>query len=107
MDPEAMPLRDFATPDPTSVPSSIVRPPIEASNFQFNLGLITLFQQEQFGGSPFENPNTHISSFLQKCDTIKMNGVSNDAIRLRLFPFSLRDKAKLWLLNSNANSFTT
>ena len=36
-----------------------------------------------------------------------MNGVSNDAIRLRLFPFSLKDKAKSWLLNSNANSYTT
>jgi len=49
----------------------------------------------------------HISLFLEKCDTIKMNRVSNDAIRLRLFPFSLKDKAKSWLLNSSANSFTT
>ena len=54
-----------------------------------------------------ENPNNHIASFFEKCDTIKMNEVSNDAIRLRLFPFSLKDKAKSWLLNSNANSFTT
>jgi len=54
-----------------------------------------------------ENPNNHIASFLEKCHTIKMNGVSNDAIRLRLFPFSLKDKAKYWLLNLNANSFTT
>jgi len=107
MDPETTTLRDFTTSDPIFVPSSIVRPPIEANNFQFNLGLIMLFQQEQFGGSPIENPNTHISSFLEKCDTIKMNGVSNDAIRFRLFPFSLTDKAKSWLLNSNANSFTT
>ena len=107
MYPETTPLRGFAMPGPNSVPSSIVRPPIEANNFQFNLGLITLFQQEQFGGSPFENSNTHISSFLKKCDTIKMNAVSNDVIHLRLFPFSLKDKAKSWLLNSNANSFTT
>jgi len=88
MDPETTPLRDFAISDPNYVPSSIVRPPIEANNFEFNPGLITLFQQEQFGGSSFENPNTHISSFLEKWDTIKMNGVSNDTIRLRvsLFP---------------------
>jgi len=107
MDPETTPLRDFTTPDPNFMPSSIMRPPIEANNFQFNPRLVTLFQQEQFGGSPFENPNTHISSYLEKCDTIEMNGFSNDAIRLRLFPFSLKDKAKSWLLNSNANSFTT
>ena len=50
-----------------------------------------------------KNPNNHIASFLEKCDNIKMYGVSNDAIRLRLFPFSLNDKVKSWILNSNAN----
>ncbi|XP_071916278.1 uncharacterized protein [Coffea arabica] len=36
-----------------------------------------------------------------------MNGVSDEAIRLRLFPFSLRDKAKLWLHSHAPNTFTT
>ena len=36
-----------------------------------------------------------------------MNGVSEDAIRLRLFPFSLRDKAKIWLHSHARNTFTT
>jgi len=54
-----------------------------------------------------QNPNNHITSFLEKCDTIKMNRVSNDAIQLRLFPFSLKDKAKSWILNSIADLFTT
>jgi len=66
MDPVTTPLRDFAMSDPNSVPSSILRPPTEANNSQFNLGLITLFQQEQFGGYPLENPNTHVSQFLDK-----------------------------------------
>jgi len=87
MDHTTMPLRDFVMLDPKSITSSIVRRPIEVNNFQLNPRLITLFQQEQFGGSPFENPNMHISSFLQKCDTIKMNAVLNDAIQLRLFSF--------------------
>jgi len=38
-----MPLRDFAMLDPNSVTSRITRPPIKENNFQFNLGLITLF----------------------------------------------------------------
>jgi len=54
-----------------------------------------------------ENPNNHSASFLERCDIIKMIRVSNDAIRLRLFLFSLKDKVKYWRLNSNANSFTT
>jgi len=54
-----------------------------------------------------ENSNTHIASFLEKCGMMKMKEVPNKAIRLRLFPFSLKDKGKSWLLNSNANLFTT
>ncbi|XP_063949928.1 uncharacterized protein LOC135152765 [Daucus carota subsp. sativus] len=50
----------------------------------------------QFGGSPTEDPNMHIRDFIEIYDTFKFNGVTEDAIKLRLFPFSLRDKAKGW-----------
>ncbi|XP_020271670.1 uncharacterized protein LOC109846842 [Asparagus officinalis] len=36
-----------------------------------------------------------------------MNGVSDDAIKLRLFPFSLRDKARPWLQSLPPGSITT
>jgi len=41
-----------------------------------------------------EDPNLHLSVFLEVCDTLKIEGESIDVIRLRLFPFSLRDKAR-------------
>ncbi|XP_073307104.1 uncharacterized protein [Primulina huaijiensis] len=49
----------------------------------------------------------HIVDFLEICDTLKFNGVSDDAVRLRLFPFSLRDKAKHWLNSLPVGSITT
>ncbi|XP_075475898.1 uncharacterized protein LOC142515052 [Primulina tabacum] len=61
----------------------------------------------QFGGSALDDPNSHIADFLEICDTFKFNGVSDDAIRLRLFPFSLRDKAKSWLNCLPVGSITT
>uniref|UniRef100_A0A803MMB2 Uncharacterized protein n=1 Tax=Chenopodium quinoa TaxID=63459 RepID=A0A803MMB2_CHEQI len=45
--------------------------------------------------------------FLEKCDTMKLNGVTDDAIRLRLFPFSLRDKAREYLRDEGIGSFDT
>ena len=38
-----------------------------------------------FGGRTNEDPYKHRRSFLEICGTIKMNGVSNDAIKLKLF----------------------
>ncbi|XP_022858269.1 uncharacterized protein LOC111379165 [Olea europaea var. sylvestris] len=56
-----------------------------------------MVQQNHFGGAAVEDPNARLGSFLEICDTVKMNGVTEDAIRLRLFSFSLRDKAKKFL----------
>ena len=37
---------------------------------------------------------------------MKYNGVSDDAIRLRLFPFSLKEKGKHWLISELPDSIT-
>jgi len=41
------------------------------------------------------------------CDTLKLNGVSSDAICPCLFPFSLRDKARDWLHSLPSGCITT
>ncbi|XP_073017867.1 uncharacterized protein [Primulina eburnea] len=61
----------------------------------------------QFWGNALNDPNPHIADFLEICDTFKFNGVSDDAIRLRLFPFSQRNKAKSWLNCLPVGSITT
>jgi len=44
MDPATTLLRDFVMSDPSAIPSSIVRPPMEANNFQFNPTFIISYQ---------------------------------------------------------------
>jgi len=39
---------------------------------------------------------TSTSQFLEIYDTQRINGVSAEVIKLKLFPLSLRDKAKTW-----------
>ena len=70
--------------------------PIEAKNFELKLALITMVQQNEFTGHPSENPNEHLGRFLRMANTVKMNGVNPDVIKLQLFPFSLRDIAASW-----------
>jgi len=100
-------LQDNALPQASSITSSIVNPTVEAYNFELSPALVTFVERDQFGGHPSNNPNVHLRKFLMKCDTIKLNGVTTNAIRLRLFPFSLKDRASDWLQNEEPNSFTT
>ena len=105
---ETRTLRDYATPKIEHAHPSIVKPAIGANNFELKPSLIQMIQNNaQFYGLSNEDPNSHISNFLEICETIKINGVSKDAIRLRLFPFSLKDKAKQWLNSLPNNSITT
>jgi len=90
-------LRDYSLPQASGITSSIVSPAVEANNFKLSPALISFVEREQFAGYLSENPNAHLRKFLAKCDTIKINGASSDAIRLRLFPFSLRDRTSNWL----------
>src|SRR4051812_29325010 len=101
-------LKDYHTASTEGYGPSIVRPPIGQNNFELKPNFISMIQNHvQFYGLPHEDPNQHIANFLEYCDTLKMNGVSDDAVRLRLFSFSLRDKAKAWVQAQPAGTFKT
>ncbi|KAH9768811.1 phosphatidylinositol-3-phosphatase myotubularin-1 [Citrus sinensis] len=105
---DARPLRDYVVPTVNGARSSIARPAVQANNFEIKPAIIQMIQTSvQFIGMPNDDPNAHIANFLEICDTFKQNGVSDNAIRLRLFPFSLRDKAKEWLNSLPAGTITT
>ena len=90
-------LRDYTIPR-ACIPQVIRRSSIQANNFELKPITLQLIQNIKFTGLLNEDPNTHISNFLKVCDIVKYNGVSSDAIRFILFPFSLKDKAKWYLL---------
>ena len=80
-------LRDYALPQALGITSCIVNPTAEADNFELSPALITFEERDQFGRHPADNPNAHLYKFLAQCDTIKINVVFTEAIRLRLLPF--------------------
>ncbi|KAL8125254.1 hypothetical protein AgCh_012801 [Apium graveolens] len=77
-------LIDYSQPKINDIRFSIVRPAIAANTFEIKPDIIQMI-----------------------CDTFRFNGVSEDAVKLRLFPLSLRDKAKSWLHSLPAGSIAT
>ena len=54
----------------------------------------------QFDRLQDKDLNAHIANFLKVCNIFKINGATDDAIKLKLFPFSLRTN-----LSSGLNLF--
>ena len=102
-------LCDFTnTPNDQFTSSPITSPEIKADSFEVSPGLLNLIVKEQFGGSASEDASMHLHDFCEICDIQKIKNVENSIVKLKLFPFSLRGKAKEWLLslpNASINSW--
>ena len=72
------------------------QPSIEANNFELKPALINMLQQHQFTSHPSKDPNEHLGIFMRMTNTVKLNGVRPDVIKLQIFPFSLRDMTATW-----------
>ena len=87
--------------------SAVRQPLIKANNFELKPALITMVQQHQFIGHPSKDPNEHLGRFMRMENTMKLNGVRPDVIKLQLFPFSLKDVADTWFDSLPVGSVNT
>nr|GEX36086.1 reverse transcriptase domain-containing protein [Tanacetum cinerariifolium] len=70
---------------------------IQATNFGLKSDMIQQVQNSfQFHGLSGEDANKHLDKFLHVTQSIKVNGVTDDALRLYLFPHSLTHHATTW-----------
>ena len=84
--------------------TGIVRLEITANHFEFKPMIFQMLQtMGQFSGSPQEDPHLHLKKFLEVASNFKILGVTDDAFRLRFFPYSLKDRAKAWLNSLESN----
>ena len=87
--------------------SAVRQPAIEANKFELKPTLITMVQQHQFTGHPSEDPNENMGRFMWMANTVKLNGVRPEAIKLQLFPFSLRYVTITWFNSLPVGSVNT
>ncbi|CAM8999819.1 unnamed protein product [Rhodiola kirilowii] len=100
-------LGDYTTPRVTGFQSAIAPLGIEANTWELKTDVIQMVQNNQFSGRINEDPHQHLKRFVQMCNTVKTNGVPSESYYLRLFPFSLSDKASSWLDSHAEDTFTT
>ncbi|KAK8569313.1 hypothetical protein V6N12_007843 [Hibiscus sabdariffa] len=103
--PPARTVRDYLAEDLEGLNPAVTTPEFEAEHFELKSVMFNMLNTlGQFGGSPAENARQHLKSFLEICNSFKIHGVSNDVLKLKLFPYSLTDKARAWLNNLQPGS---
>nr|GEX03364.1 reverse transcriptase domain-containing protein [Tanacetum cinerariifolium] len=81
---------------------------IQATNFGLKNDMIQQVQNScQFHGLSGDDANKHLDKFLHVTQSIKVNGVTDDALRIYLFPHSLTHHATAWFDRFPKSSITT
>ncbi|XP_059463451.1 uncharacterized protein LOC132192202 [Corylus avellana] len=98
------PLRDHFFPTYT-FSSCIQLPEVTVDHYEIEPS--TIQSLPSFLGLDDENPYKLLDEFLKICSTIEIQGFTEDDLRLRLFPFTLKDKAKRWFYCLSPNTITS
>ncbi|GJR68742.1 hypothetical protein Tco_0014807 [Tanacetum coccineum] len=80
---------------------------IQATNFRLKNDMIQQVQNSCPFRGPGDDANKHLDKFLHVTQSMKVNGVADDALRLYLFPYSLQHRAAEWFDRLPRNSITT
>ncbi|KAL4368063.1 hypothetical protein GQ457_05G015080 [Hibiscus cannabinus] len=98
-------IRDHLNPILDDLNPGIVAPEIQAAHFELKPVMFNMLNSiGQFGGMPHEDARQHIRNFLEVCDSFRQQGVHEDVLKIKLFPYSLRDRARAWLSGVPASS---
>jgi hypothetical protein len=98
-------LHELLNPTAVSTHSCIVLPPTNATHYDLKPHVIQMLPS--FYGLDHENPYSHVKKFRSITATTKFQNFSEESVNLRLFPFSLHDRATEWLDSLPPRSITT
>ncbi|XP_059311633.1 uncharacterized protein LOC132063190 [Lycium ferocissimum] len=88
--------------------SAIVHPRCGAASVKIDSSLYQLLKLEGYFRNSIENdPQRHLQNFVDVCTNHIQNNIPQDAIRLRLFNYSLTGDARAWFKKLPRNSITT
>ena len=85
-------MRDHIHPPRVSAPSCIIPPADDVAVRPYLVPLLPTYH-----GMENKNPYTHLRDFEEVCTTFKEGMMDMDFLKLKAFPLTLKDKAKIWL----------
>jgi hypothetical protein len=96
-------LHEFSAPNANNIHTG---PMVNTGDATFELkpALINMVRARQFCGKTHEDASAHLQHFLEICSTFTIKGVTQDAMLLCLFPFSLLGKVKQWFYAKKTTS---
>src|SRR3954462_9055555 len=103
--PENTKLCDFTSTNNNEFICTPIAPPApEAAFSEIKPALLNLVMKEQFSGNSTDDAASHLNNFVELCEMQKYRDIDGDIVKLKFFPFSLRGRAKDWLLSLPRNS---
>jgi hypothetical protein len=87
------PRGDHLEPPPSSHPTKTL-------SYELHPALIALVRENSFTGTKEESPYIHLRGFEQVCSIIVIEGMNQQTLKWKLFPFSLVGGVKKWYYSS-------
>src|SRR3989337_2937298 len=97
-------LCDFSNTNNNYFTSTPIAPATSTESCEINAALLNLVMKYQFSGLPSEDSASHLNNFVDLCDMQKKKDVDNDIVNLKLFLFTLQERAKIWFPSLPRNS---
>jgi hypothetical protein len=104
MDAVSTPLYQYGAPTSTSLQPAESSKLILAPGYELHLRLINMVQDKPFCGKVDKNPYSHLREFEQTCACLHIEGMSDETLRWKSFPFSLMGETKCWYSLNIGNS---
>ncbi|XP_031127738.1 uncharacterized protein LOC116029838 [Ipomoea triloba] len=97
-------MKDFGRPQVGASPSCIV---LTDAARNYELKTVHYNQLPSFHGSANEDALTFIRDFYGIVQHFPLNDLTEDALRMRCFPYTLKDVAKTWFMTLTPGSLRT
>ena len=90
-------LKEYCAPSLYNLKEPILFPNPGVREYQFDGELLNMLQEMAFSGREDEDPGRHLREFENMVTSLGPKGIPREFTRLKLFRWSLKDKALNWL----------